>query len=126
MDKYDRRSGVFTAGATYNGGQVPISPYYPQSEHISELPSPTDDERPPLPQNALWFPPGDGPPQAKSPEPPVEMPGDTHIDQHHPAYSNDVTMDSAGLPNPESDDVPDTPIQLVSPVDASRDLGVEK
>ena len=124
MDKYDRRSGVFSAGAGYNGGQTPISPYYPPSEHISELPSPTDGQRPPIPQNELWFP--GGPPPQKPVEPPIEMPGDTHIDQHHPAYSNDATEDAADVPQPENAVVPDTPTQMVSPMDAPRELGVAK
>ena len=56
----------------------------------------------------------------------MELPGDTHINQHHPAFGSDAgTMDSAGVPRPASSGVSGTPAdEVVSPVDAPRPLGV--
>ena len=121
MDQFNRRSGAFSDGGTY----IPPASYgwHPSEQPISELPSPTAAEpRTPLPQSELWF-----PPQEKKEEPPMELPGDTHLNQHHPAYSSGAgTMDSAGVPRPASGGVPGTPTDVVSPLDAPTPLGVAK
>lgn len=118
MDRADRRSYIYTPGGPLPPGSVPISPYQP-SELISELPSPAVGERPALPQNELWFTPGGAPPQPKIEEPPVEMPGDTHLDQHHPAYSSGSSMDAVGVPRPESAVIPDS-LNIVNPGDVPK------
>ena len=126
MDKADRRSYIYTTGGPLPPGSVPISPYQP-SEYISELPSPAVGERPPIPQHELWFTPGGEPPQPKPeepPAPPAEMPGDTHLDQHHPAYNSGSTMDAVGVPRPESAVIPDTHTVIVNPEDVPKPLGV--
>ena len=58
----------------------------------------------------------------------MELPGDTHLNQHHPAFSSGAgTMDSAGVPRPASSGVSGTPTDdFVSPVDRPRSLGAAK
>lgn len=124
MDQFHRQSGAFSDGGTY----IPPAAYgwQPSEQPISELPSPTAAEhRAPLAQSELWF-----PPKEKKEEPPMELPGDTYLDQHHPAYSSSAgTMDSAGVPRPASSGVPGASTDAVSPVtpvDAPTPLGVAK
>ena len=85
-------------GPPYSG-----TPYARENEQISELPSPLPtsalparpDDRPPLSQSELWFPGammtgavgGTAEVRQVEQQPPVEMPGDTDINQHHPAMS---------------------------------------
>ena len=95
-DQFNRRSGAFSDG----GRSIPTSAYgwHPSEQAISELPSPTaptaPENRAQLAENELWFP---RPPSQKQEQPPMELPGDTHINQHHPAFSGDAeTMDSVG------------------------------
>ena len=125
MDRPDRRSYIYNPGGPLPPGSAPISPYQP-SEYISELPSPAIGERPALSQNELWFTPGGALPQPKPeepPAPPVEMPGDTHLDQHHPAYNSGSTMDAVGVPRPESAVIPES-LNIANPADVPKPLGV--
>ena len=100
-DHYDRRISAFSAP----------SGYYPQSEPpVIELPSPTAamEERRPLAENQLWFPPSgrpvspgqqqhvDGESQQPMHAEPNELVGDVNLHAHHPAFAA-----ATGAPAPE-------------------------
>lgn len=79
-----------TEGNFTGGKRISIPPrIHAPSQHLSELESPPFAPKTPLSEQAQWSPASTGPivqpPQPSGP--PVEMPGSTYINEHHPAYS---------------------------------------
>ena len=111
----DLKRGSMATTAPPYGPPYGGPPYAPEPhQQISELPSPLPtaplparpEDRPPLSQSELWFPgttmaaaaaatSGTAPgmhqaEQQQQQQPPVEMPGDTDINQHHPAIISPI------------------------------------
>lgn len=81
-------SGSTAVAVTGDNRNSKLSQNFTPPQHLSELPSPPFASEMPVPEESQWL---SAPPiiimepvRANSP---VEMPGSTYLDEHHPAYS---------------------------------------
>ena len=107
---------------------APNSGYHPNQHPRMELPSPIEGpvEQPPLQHNEMWFPNSQPVPIIQQPHPhmqqqqqptpfaPTELPGSTHIHEHHPAF--EPSPGPAPVPSPVETRVSPTTPNIVSPL----------